>query len=77
MKCQQNLISCNCSDLRGSGDYSASCGGTTKHGISTANRFRPLKREQSQLVYHTFLLGVADDLVNQGNRVLSEEDSEQ
>ena len=36
----------NCSDLRGSGDYSASCGGTTKHGISTANRFRPLKREQ-------------------------------
>ena len=36
----------NCSDLRGSGDYSASCGGTTKHGISTANRFRTLKREQ-------------------------------
>ena len=36
----------NCSDLRGSGDYSASCGGTTKHGISSANRFRPLKREQ-------------------------------
>ena len=32
--------------MRGSGDYSASCGGTTKHGISTANRFRPLKREQ-------------------------------
>ena len=36
----------NCSAMWGSGDYSASCGGTTKHGISTANRFRPLKREQ-------------------------------
>ena len=36
----------NSSDLRGSADYSASCGGATKHGISTANRFRPLKREQ-------------------------------
>ena len=36
----------NCSDFRGSADYSASCGGATKYGISTANRFRPLKREQ-------------------------------
>ena len=36
----------NCSDLRGSADYSAYCGGATKHGISTANRFRSLKREQ-------------------------------
>ncbi len=36
----------NCSDLRGSADYSAYCGGATEHGISTANRFRPLKREQ-------------------------------
>ena len=42
----------NCSDLRGSADYSAYCGGATEHGISTANRFRPLKREQ-------LLLGVA------------------
>ena len=39
----------NCPDLRGSGDYSASCGGTTNHGISAANRFRPLKREQLQV----------------------------
>ena len=38
----------NCSDLRGSADYSAYCGGATEHGISTANRFRPLKREQLQ-----------------------------
>ena len=37
----------NSSDLRGSADYSAYCGGATEHGISTANRFRPLKREQS------------------------------
>ena len=36
----------NCSDLRGSADYSAYCGRATEHGISTANRFRPLKREQ-------------------------------
>ena len=36
----------NCSDLRGSADYWAHCGGATEHGISTANRFRPLKREQ-------------------------------
>ena len=36
----------NCSDLRGSAGYSASCGGATKYRISTANRFRPLKREQ-------------------------------
>ena len=36
----------NCSDLRGSADYSAYCGGATEHGISTANRFRPPKREQ-------------------------------
>ena len=36
----------NCSDLRGSADYSAYCKGATEHGISTANRFRPLKREQ-------------------------------
>ena len=39
----------NCSDLRGSADYSAYCGGATEHGISTANRFRPLKREQSPM----------------------------
>ena len=31
---------------RGSADYWAHCGGATEHGISTANRFRPLKREQ-------------------------------
>ena len=37
---------CNCSDLRGSAGYSASCEGATKYRISTANRFRPLKREQ-------------------------------
>ena len=37
---------CNCSDLRGSAGYSASCGGATKYRISTASRFRPLKREQ-------------------------------
>ena len=36
----------NCSDLRGSADDSAYCKGATEHGISTANRFRPLKREQ-------------------------------
>ena len=36
----------NIQDLRGSAGYSASCGGTAKYGISTANRFRPLKREQ-------------------------------
>ena len=36
----------NCSDSRGSADYSAYCGGAIKHGISTANRVRPLKREQ-------------------------------
>ena len=36
----------NCSGLRGSANYSAYCGGATKHGMSTANRFRPLKREQ-------------------------------
>ena len=38
----------NCSDLRGSAHYWAHCGGATEHGISTANRFRPLKREQLQ-----------------------------
>ena len=43
---QQQAVNGNCSAMWGSGDYSASCGGTTKHGISTANRFRPLKREQ-------------------------------
>ena len=32
--------------MRGSADYWAHCGGATEHGISTANRFRPLKREQ-------------------------------
>ena len=39
----------NCSDLRGSADYWAHCGGATEHGISTANRFRPLKREQLRM----------------------------
>ena len=39
------MVRSNCSDLRGSADYSASCGGVAKHGISIANRFRPLKRE--------------------------------
>ena len=38
----------NIQDLRGSAYYSAYCGGATKYGISTANRFRPLKREQLQ-----------------------------
>ena len=37
---------CNCSDLRGSADYSPYSGGATEHGISTANGFRPLKREE-------------------------------
>ena len=36
----------NCSDLRGSKGYPASCGGAAKHGLSSANQFRPLKREQ-------------------------------
>ena len=38
----------NIQDLWGSADYSAYCEGATEHGISTANRFRPLKREQLQ-----------------------------
>ena len=63
-------VGSNCSDLRGSGDYSASCGGTTKHGISTANRFRPLKREQLRLaaqldIYRSIILAglLAIDLI--------------
>ena len=31
----------NCSDSRGSADYSAFCGGAAKHGIPTLKRFRP------------------------------------
>ena len=51
-RCQGRRENSNCSDLRGSADYSAYCGGATEHGISTANRFRPLKREQLQKTCH-------------------------
>ena len=35
----------NCSELRGSADFSSYCGGATRHGIPTGNRFLPLERE--------------------------------
>ena len=39
----------NCSDLRGSNGYPASCGGAAKHGWSSANQIRPLKREHLRI----------------------------
>ena len=41
-----DLVRRNCSDLRGSTGLPASRRGAAKHGMSKANRCRPLKREQ-------------------------------
>ena len=48
------MVTCNCSDLWGSTDHPASCREAAKHGISTAKRFRPLKREQLRLVTEVY-----------------------
>ena len=54
-----DLTGSNCSDLRGSTGYPASCGGVAKHGFSSANPLRPLKREQLPFKPNVCLISTA------------------